>query len=137
MKCMERFMIAAAVMACAAMAHAQNKAGETITIKPGERVIVEPGKPGEKVIVEPTVVQPAPVVKETVVEKVVEVEPAGAEESRWTWDWHERFAYVKAGEKFTGNEISFDFFGSYLRTHRKFNDFIDEPEHGTWGGGIG
>jgi hypothetical protein len=40
--------------------------------------------------------------------------------------------------KYTANEFSFDFFGSYLNPERNFDHLFKENiHHGTWGGGVG
>lgn len=82
MKCVKQFMVAAAMVACAGTLEAQNR-GEPTVLKPGERVIVEPGRAPEKVVVEPTVVPPA-----VTVEKVTIEEPAGVglPEDKDQWD---------------------------------------------------
>lgn len=53
------------------------------------------------------------------------------------WHWEERFGYSREGEKFRSNEFSIDLFGSYQRGSANVDDLFDEPEHGTWGGGLG
>ncbi len=55
--------------------------------------------------------------------------------------WHQRMTYEKYDESrplFSANELSLDFFGTYLATERHFNQiFKTRIEHGTWGGGVG
>jgi hypothetical protein len=62
---------------------------------------------------------------------------ASAARAEHDWNWHDRFAYSREGDKFRDKEFSVDLFGSYKRGQKNVGDFFDSPEHGVWGGGIG
>src|SRR5690349_21110856 len=59
------------------------------------------------------------------------------------WDdpsgwWDNHFSYDQNADTYTGQELSMDFFGSYLNPEGKFTDlFKTNIRHGFWGGGVG
>jgi hypothetical protein len=55
----------------------------------------------------------------------------------WSWNTRERFSYNPEGDKYLAQEFSIDLFGSYKRGSPELDDFLDAPEHGVFGGGIG
>jgi hypothetical protein len=51
--------------------------------------------------------------------------------------WGDHWVYTSA-DKYTANELSLDFFGSYLAGERRVEDlFKTNIRHGFWGGGVG
>jgi hypothetical protein len=53
-----------------------------------------------------------------------------------TW-WGNHWAY-NAADRYTANELSLDFFGSYLAGQRGIEHIFDTSiHHGVWGGGVG
>ena len=51
--------------------------------------------------------------------------------------WGSHWVYVN-GDRYTANELSLDFFGSYLAGEHKIeNVFHNTVRHGFWGGGVG
>ncbi len=53
-----------------------------------------------------------------------------------TW-WGNHWANNN-GDRYTGNELSLDFFGSYIARQRGIEHLFDTNiRHGTWGGGVG
>src|ERR1043166_8771290 len=58
------------------------------------------------------------------------------EDSTSWWEGH--FAYEQTASKYNAQEVSMDFFGSYLNPEGKFSDlFKTSMQHGYWGGGAG
>src|SRR5579871_3104456 len=59
-----------------------------------------------------------------------------------TWDdpngWWKTHSAVGFGDHYFCNELSLDFFGSYLANQTKIEDiFKTNIRHGHWGGGVG
>ncbi|HWC58124.1 MAG TPA: hypothetical protein VHC44_00415 [Verrucomicrobiae bacterium] len=53
-----------------------------------------------------------------------------------TW-WGNHWVY-NGGDRYTANELSLDFFGSYISGERRAEDlFKTNIRHGAWGGGVG
>jgi hypothetical protein len=51
--------------------------------------------------------------------------------------WGNHWGY-KTGDLYSANELSLDFFGSYLAGERRAEDLFDTNiRHGSWGGGVG
>jgi hypothetical protein len=51
--------------------------------------------------------------------------------------WGNHWVYYN-GDRYTANELSLDFFGSYLAGQRRIEDlFKTNIRHGFWGGGVG
>lgn len=52
--------------------------------------------------------------------------------------WWDNHWVMNNGDRYTANELSLDFFGSYLAGERKAEDlFKTNIRHGAWGGGVG
>jgi len=52
--------------------------------------------------------------------------------------WWQNHWTAGTGDRYTANELSLDFFGSYLAGQRKIEDiFKTNIRHGVWGGGVG
>src|SRR5882757_10133759 len=51
--------------------------------------------------------------------------------------WGNHWVYTST-DRYTANELSLDFFGSYLAGERRAEDlFKTNIRHGAWGGGVG